>query len=310
MEGKQDIVEAEHVKQKKTPTATASGTHVDSSGKAFILDKNMNEAFYLASPNMQPAAPMEFIGLATDVMSPAFMDSLTKGDKFEYESFLAMEPEPVASVDWCKYTNPDVDIAAISVCAPTGPCTVISTDAGSFFLDTGATTHISPCRNNFFDLCPIPPWSVKGVGGSSIQAVGIGTVKLVIGRGAHILLPDILFIPNTSVCLISISSLCCSAKFIAYFDEDSCWLKKKDGSWVASGVLGKSRSCYYLNGAAPSIDHAFISPHHAPDLETWHHCIGHTNYQSIINMTCLGHQKPPNCHPSFSASSCLHRSRL
>ena len=137
--------------------------------------------FYLATPHIQPKSPTEFIGLATDTMSPAFLESLSAGDKFEYEAFLIMEPEPVTSIDWREYTKADVNIAAISVTAPNGPCSVVSIDAGPFFLDTGATTHISPSRDDFFDLHPIPPCSVKGIGGSSIQALGIGTVKLVIG---------------------------------------------------------------------------------------------------------------------------------
>jgi len=157
---------------------------------------------------MQLSASSEFIGLATDTMSLAFLNSLDLGDDFEYDTFMLTVVEPKASVDWHEYTNFDVDIAAISVNASLGPHTTVSVNAGPFFLDTGATTHITPTSDDFFDLHPIPPRSVKGVGGSFIHAVGIGSMKLIISHGAHMLLQDVLFIPNTSVCLISISALC------------------------------------------------------------------------------------------------------
>jgi len=49
---------------------------------AFILDKDTNEAFYL----MQPLTSSEFIGLATDTMSLALLNSLDLGDDFEYNA--------------------------------------------------------------------------------------------------------------------------------------------------------------------------------------------------------------------------------
>ena len=73
---------------------------------------------------------------------------------------------------------------------------------------------------------------------------------------------------------------------MAHFDDESCWLTKKSGATVASGTLGKSHALYYLNAAAPSVDHALISRTRVPDLETWHNHLGHTNYRSIVDMAC------------------------
>ena len=78
MEGKRNIVEAERAKQSKTtPSSSKPGTRVDSSGRTFILDKNTNEAFYLATPQAQTSPSSEFIGLTTDTMSPGFVNSLS-----------------------------------------------------------------------------------------------------------------------------------------------------------------------------------------------------------------------------------------
>jgi hypothetical protein len=94
-------------------------THFDSSGHTFILDKDTGEAFYLApsnslSPAHTTAAP-EFAGLATDNISPAFLASQPAHDMLEYEALLVMESDLKASVDWRECTQPNVDVAAISV---------------------------------------------------------------------------------------------------------------------------------------------------------------------------------------------------
>ena len=88
---------------------------------------------------------------------------------------------------------------------------------------------------------------MKGIGGSSIQALGVGRIKLLISKRAHILLEDVLFIPNASVRLISIGSLCRSHKFVAHFDNTRCWLMKKNGTTVASSSLGDSCALYSLD---------------------------------------------------------------
>ena len=114
--------------------------------------------------------------------------------------------EPKASVDWREYMDFDIDVAAISVIASVGCRAPLSVVASPFFLDTGATVHITPACDDFFDLHPILPRYVKGVSGSAIHAVGIGSVKLLIGCGAHILLENVLFIPNATVCHIHAQS--------------------------------------------------------------------------------------------------------
>jgi GAG-pre-integrase domain len=159
----------------------------------------------------------------------------------------------------------------------------VSVDQGPFFLDMSTMTHISPDQANFFDLCPIPPHAVRGIGGSSIQALGIGTVKLVIACGAHIHLENVLFIPNPSIRGISISSLCCTSRFTVHFDASSCWLTKPNGTRVASGQLGSSCSLYSLTGATLSVNHVFLSQQ-VPNLESWHCRLGHANYHLIVEM--------------------------
>lgn len=95
----------------------------------------------------------------------------------------------MTSLDWMMHTKP-VDVAAISEVSPLqqNKCTPISLDDLLFYVNTGATVHISPERLDFLTLHPIAVHSVKGVGGSFITAIGLGNIKLCMARGAHIIL--------------------------------------------------------------------------------------------------------------------------
>ncbi|KAJ3493647.1 hypothetical protein NLJ89_g10967 [Agrocybe chaxingu] len=93
-----------------------------------------------------------------------------------------------ASVDW-NLASCQVDIAAIVV-EPLhqSQSTPISTDTCPFYVDTGATAHISPDRTDFITLRPsISAHTIKGVGGSFITAIGCGDIKLRISRGKYLI---------------------------------------------------------------------------------------------------------------------------
>ena len=68
-----------------------------------------------------------------------------------------------------------------------------------FWLDTGASVHISPNQSDFATFQKIPARPVKGLGGSSVMAIGIGDIKMTLETGTHIMLKNALYIPNASV---------------------------------------------------------------------------------------------------------------
>jgi hypothetical protein len=137
---------------------------------------------------------------------PAFIHELSAADEDEYTTPLAAINPLTTSLDWHSNT---VDFASITYKAPNQrQCTIVDPLIIPMFLDSGASVHISNDESDFFSLRPIPPHSINGVGGSSIQAVGIGTIHLVVARGIHITLNNVLFIPTAMVQLISVSALC------------------------------------------------------------------------------------------------------
>ena len=126
----------------------------------------------------------------------AFEDDgqLIDNKDYYYDTFLAECGEIYASVDWDNQSEFESQSLAYSATGAPLPFTKYP-----FFLDTGATTHITPKRSNFELLHLIAPYPISGVRGSCIYAVGKGTVKIRISDGVHLTLDNVLFVPKSKV---------------------------------------------------------------------------------------------------------------
>jgi hypothetical protein len=125
----------------------------------------------------------------------------------EYDGWLVIEEELMTNIDWLEHSNPST-MTSISnpkiTATPQTQSIPILNESNPFWMDSGASVHISPDQNDFITLKTVSPRSVKGVGGSSVWAIGIGDIKICIGRGTHLLLKNVLYIPDATVRLISI----------------------------------------------------------------------------------------------------------
>src|ERR1700742_1000738 len=112
---------------------------------------------------MNPSQPnVNFAGLVTD--------TTTSIDELEYNGLAAIDQnDPVTSINWDFHTKTENLPIALNAQTTHTP---IPIDACPFYLDTGATVHLSPDRHDFTNFTPIDPRTVKGVGESSIKAVG------------------------------------------------------------------------------------------------------------------------------------------
>jgi len=275
--------------------ARVAVAHTDPSGKAYIsyvdpavLQQTTENPAYanLASVNADEVVlsteDLEYRAFPV-YMSPGVSDKLA-----ELPAWMTLDGDIKSSVDWNTYSRP-VDLAAISASAPNqAGRTNVSLIDFPFHLDSGATTQISPSRDDFLSLRPIASRPVRGVGGSSIFAIGIGIIRLRIAHGAWILLQDVLFIPTASVRLISVGAIARDSKVISHFDKDTCWLtSKSSGAVIARGNLLPKTRLYSLSLHSPQTDHAY-TVHREPDLETWHHRLGHANYQCVAGLARKG----------------------
>ena len=117
----------------------------DSNGQAFMV---MIDSTAL---NNTKTAKGEFAGLASDPLPSASIEEV------EYERWLATEEELTTSINWAQ-NNAPVDEDAFAVAPLNQSCqTIISLDNHPFFVDTGASIHISPDRSDFITLHVITP---------------------------------------------------------------------------------------------------------------------------------------------------------
>ena len=176
-----------------SPTTGGAGNqvavaHTDSSGKAFISYVDPSTLFNT------PGSPAYANLMSVDVNNVAFSTEDLEHHAFSLfhtvdvaGTYLNAEmpesPVPVnltlldsipawmtlngditSSVDWSVHSCP-TDLATISADAPNQvTCTVISSEECPFYLDSGATTHISPSHDDFFSLRPIASALLKELG--------------------------------------------------------------------------------------------------------------------------------------------------
>lgn len=186
--------------------------------------------------------------------------------------------------------------------------TTISFDSYPFYVNTGAMVHLSPDQSDFLNLHPITPRSVRGVGGSATSAVGMSDIKLRIVCGTSLILWDVLYIPNVAVCLISMSILAQDSNTVAHFDNTTCWITNKStGATIAQGLLLANQNLYSLTLCSATAEHTF-AVHNMLNMVTWHHHLGHVNYQALYDMvrqgTLLGMPKQPSVKPP-KCESCI-----
>ncbi|KIK78255.1 hypothetical protein PAXRUDRAFT_164450 [Paxillus rubicundulus Ve08.2h10] len=191
--GQRETVLAEQVaKHRKSSTATAppakspaqkgpastnkpGAVHYASNGCAYFIDPDTNEAFLFASDS--PTEPMhEFAGLESETLTPAFLRSLPIVNNGGYDALMASLKPAKVSLDWQTHFR-SVNFAGLTYKAPNQhQATVVDPSIVPFFLDSSTSVHVSNNEADFYQLCPIPPCGIDGVGSSSIQAVGVGTL--------------------------------------------------------------------------------------------------------------------------------------
>jgi Reverse transcriptase (RNA-dependent DNA polymerase)/GAG-pre-integrase domain len=284
-----------------SPTDTRVKVTVKGSdGRAYTLLTDPSSL--TPAPETSNQAPKEFVGITS--INP----ELIPVEHAEYHGFMAMiqeepnlsiEPELKASVDWNTHSN-QTDFSALSVTLPQAP---ISIKNVPFLIDSGASSGISPDRNDFTNLKPITR-GVKGIGGSSITAHGIGDIRIQVAKDAYLWLRNSLFIPNATVRLISVSSLTSDSNATVHFDHQKCWVTSRlNGNTIAEGALLPDLKLYALNIPIYPTDTAYPVVH-IPDLDTWHRRLGHANFQTISDMARIGTIKgmplsitnaPPKC---------------
>ena len=251
-----------------------------------------NGVSYYPGPTSTPSTVVDTAVYACDEPSSI-------GD-YGYHAYAAIEEvqeDPKASLNWATHSRP---IDLLQPVEPPSAYTAgrslpVNLDKSPFIFDTGATVHISPERSDFQTWTAIPPRPVKGLGGSSIFATGIGSIDLSIASGHKLLLQNVLYIPGSTVRLVSVLSLNRDNAYTSHFGDNSCWITDKHGTTVARGSVSASRNLFTLDCSSPRITHSrqtcpppptpiAMYASRIPNIETWHRRLGHCNTRTIIDM--------------------------
>lgn len=136
----------------------------DAKGRAYFVDLDSQTVFPLHSEptsTVSSTVTQEFAGLASDILSPEIARSFATTDAYEYNVLFLDVSALHASIDWRSHSQP-VDVAAITYKAPNQHApTTIDPAITPFFLDTGASVHISNCQSDFFRLRLVAPCAVQ-----------------------------------------------------------------------------------------------------------------------------------------------------
>ena len=287
------------------PTPSTSSARVQVSvkgqdGRAYLMLMDPSSLTPIVDSTQKPG---EFAGIAS-----ISVDSITT-DNIEYHGFMATiqeephEPEGgyKANVDWNLHSK-TINTADISI-PPQYLDLLVTTDVSPFFIDSSASSGISPYKSDFSNLWPYTR-QVKGISGSIIDTYGIGDIKIKVTQDTILLLKDSLYIPGTTVRLVSVSSVTRDSNVLIHFDSQSCWITDRlSSTTLARGTLVPTKNLYALTTHPPKQEHIY-SLAYSPDLSTWHKRLGHANYQAIIVMARKGtiagmpstfHDAPPKC---------------
>ena len=225
-----------------------------------------------------------------------------------------------ALIDWNKFSHPvqvDCDNKSLSAYL-TSQLHGQQPQESPSILNSGVSCHISPDRGDFVILNPITPHPITGFRGSCVYTTGIGTIELCTKAGKQITLNHALFVPNSTVRLISVFTLNNDGANACYFNAKSCFVIDSSGSMVISGHTWVSHHLYVLdctqksdqfvanasvNVAEPS---SALYAMKTLDLETWHCHLGHCSNCKIINMAHQGVVEGMPIDLSSAPATCDH----
>lgn len=224
-------------------------------GKIYLVeDSNLGK---LQTLNTAPA-PIGFAGLTTDDVLTNF--SLTNKAKWKGWMTTIEEEEPQASVDWKQNSTTLSGLAMITPLSQDQNTILTMINDQPFYVDSRATVHISPHRSDFITLQPIILKDIKGVGGSAITAHSIGNIQLYTKQGNLLCLQNALYVPNLTVCLISVSWISIDNQACSTFDNEKVKIvHHSSGKTIAQGTLMQKKKLYAIDLSDAMAEHVYTA---------------------------------------------------
>ncbi|KAG6876347.1 hypothetical protein C0993_003850 [Termitomyces sp. T159_Od127] len=153
--------EAKRAQRKKADMQKDTPDRPTTSAKSFVAITGLDGKLWYIDPTQlgqlpSPPETTSFANIATSCEEPHFNQST---EYWEHIEFMVIV-EACTTIDWNTHTKEITEnILAVNVSPLTGTKHAPLTALGStpFFVDSGATVHISPYHKDFISLQPIPP---------------------------------------------------------------------------------------------------------------------------------------------------------
>ncbi|PIL33575.1 transcription factor [Ganoderma sinense ZZ0214-1] len=150
------------------------------------------------------------------------------------------------------YTFWEEESASISIDFSNVSAQRLPIDRFTRLLDSGASCHFEPCRENFLTFRNIEPIPIQSADGRTFHAPGEGDVRIALSYGTRgvneFTLCRVLYAPSMPVSLISVSCLA-NAGFQVHFSQDGCHLTSPAGN--LSHTIPARQGLYHIRGVEP-----------------------------------------------------------
>jgi transposase InsO family protein len=157
-----------------------------------------------------------------------------------------------------------------------------------WYVDSGASQHLTPRRDWFSDYKSIPPKQVFMGDDHPQLAIGVGSIRVQLEVDGEVIrgrFMDVLHVPGIANNLLSVSKMV-SQGMSVQFEAGTCLIRNKAGKVVGKGV--HDRNLYKLvTSALPECAHVAASA--LPAVQLWHERLGHSGIQSLHKLRHMVH---------------------
>lgn len=146
-----------------------------------------------------------------------------------------------------------------------------------WYIDSGATTHMTHDVNAINDLKPAERKQVTAADGKDMSIIGMGDIKKQLIDGSAMTLQNVHVVPNICANLLSFSRMVLKG-YTATFDKTGCRITNAQGSTIATGRL--ENGMFILNVKSERTNAFAVNKKH-DDIAMWHKRLGHISFYNM-----------------------------
>lgn len=179
-------------------------------------------------------------------------------------------------------------------------------DSLSWYIDSGATMHMTMHKEWLTDMKPPPVTSIRIADNKVLGVESCGNVTIIVpnaqGSESKIQVREVLFVPDLSTNLISVSKMIKNGCKIE-FNETGCEMFNQHGQKVAKAHL--INDMYRLNVISEEKAHAMPAVTEN-DTYLWHQRMGHLNFMDVSKIPqCTSGVKLSPLKENVTCISCI-----